>query len=62
MQRRQSGNTLSRVKELGSASKQPEQYGFKPSELSPEEENAISGVTSTEDQDDIGLVPMEDAW
>ena len=39
-----------------------EQYGFKPSELSPEEENAISGVTSTEDQDDIGLVPMEDAW
>ena len=41
-----------------------EQYGFEPTELSPEEQNAMSGVgTSLEsDSDGDDLVPKEDAW
>ncbi|MFV1968213.1 MAG: BREX system ATP-binding protein BrxD, partial [Pirellulaceae bacterium] len=39
-----------------------EQYGFKPADLSPEEQNAMSGVGNSSDSDGNDLVPMEDAW
>ena len=38
-----------------------EQYGFTPSELSPEEQQAMSGTATSEEVSD-DLVPMEDAW
>ncbi len=37
-------------------------YGFKPSQLSPEEQNVISGVGTTVDSEVDELVPQEDAW
>ena len=37
------------------------QYGFTPSELRPEEEQAIRGVAAT-NEDDGSLVPKEDVW
>lgn len=39
-----------------------EQYGFAPSELSPEEQVALSGTGSRAATDAEELVPMEDAW
>jgi len=37
-------------------------YGFEPSELSPEEQNVISGVTGSAEPKGDELVPQEDAW
>jgi len=37
-------------------------YGFEPSELSPEEQNVISGVTASAKPKGDELVPQEDAW
>lgn len=39
-----------------------EQYGFTPSELSPEEKTALAGTDGQKDSSDDELVPMEDAW
>ena len=39
-----------------------EQYGFTPSELSPEEQTALAGTVGKKDSNDDELVPMEDAW
>jgi hypothetical protein len=39
-----------------------EQYGFEPSDLSPEEQCAISGVGLSAEPEGDDLVPAEDAW
>jgi len=39
-----------------------EQYGFNPTELSPEEQTALAGPRSQPDSEVEELVPMEDAW
>ena len=39
-----------------------EQYGFKPTELSPEEQTALAGTDGKKESRDDELVPMEDAW
>jgi hypothetical protein len=39
-----------------------EQYGFAPSDLSPEEQSALSGPQQASRSDRDELVPMEDAW
>jgi hypothetical protein len=38
------------------------QYGFTPSELSPEEKSALAGPAGRKESGDDELVPMEDAW
>lgn len=38
------------------------QYGFTPTELSPEEKTALTGTDGQKDSSDDELVPMEDAW
>lgn len=38
------------------------QYGFTPTELSPEEKTALAGTDGKKDSSDDELVPMEDAW
>jgi hypothetical protein len=38
------------------------QYGFTPTELSPEEKTALAGPEGRKESDDDELVPMEDAW
>ena len=38
------------------------EYGFKPVELRPEEQHAITGAALTAQDDDEGLIPKEDAW
>ncbi|MEZ4228792.1 MAG: DUF2791 family P-loop domain-containing protein [Polyangiaceae bacterium] len=39
-----------------------EQYGFKPQELLPEEQHAISGEPLTAPDDGPELTPVEDSW
>ena len=38
------------------------QYGFTPTELSPEEQTALAGKDGKKESNDDELVPMEDAW